>query len=176
LRTLYTPQKYFFVTSTFQACVLLQFNSAGSDSLSYDEIATGTGMTAETLKPVLNLLVKQRVLELKEGNYELNLGFKSKKIRVPLNMPIKAEQKQESAAVMKHVDEDRKILIQATIVRIMKSRKTLKHQQLIAETIDQLKSRFQPRVPDVKKAIDQLLDKEYLERAEGTRDVYNYLA
>ncbi|GAA5839676.1 hypothetical protein JCM3766R1_000940 [Sporobolomyces carnicolor] len=174
LRTLYTPQKYMLVTSTYQACILLQFNT--SDSLSYEEIETGTGMSAETLKPVLQILTKQKVIELKDGNYELNLGFKSKKIKVNLNAPIKAEQKQESAAVMKHVDEDRKLMIQAAIVRIMKSRKTLKHQQLIAETIDQLKARFQPRVPDVKKAIDTLLDKEYLEREADSRDTYNYLA
>lgn len=101
LRTLYTPQKYFFVTSTYQACVLLQFNSAGSDSLSYGELETGTGLAGETLKPLLAVLVKQKVLELKDGQYELNLAFKSKKIRVVLNVPIKAEQKQESAEVMK---------------------------------------------------------------------------
>lgn len=73
LRTLYTTQKYFFVTSSFQACVLLQFNSGG-DSLSYSDIEVGTGMSAETLKPVLQLLLKQRVIELKDENYELNLG------------------------------------------------------------------------------------------------------
>ncbi|TNY17266.1 Cullin-domain-containing protein [Rhodotorula diobovata] len=174
LRMLYTPQKYFLVTSTYQACVLLQFN--GSDSLSYADLATGTSLADDTLKPLLAMFTKAKVLELKDGNYELNLGFKSKKIRVMLNVPIKAEQKQESADVMKHVDEDRKILIQATIVRIMKSRKTLKHQQLIAETIDQLKQRFQPRVADVKKAIDTLLDKEYLERHETDKATYNYLA
>ncbi|GAA6043698.1 hypothetical protein JCM8097_007485 [Rhodosporidiobolus ruineniae] len=174
LRSLYTNQKYFFVTSTSQACILLQFNT--SDSLSYADLEAGTGLAAETLKPLLATFVKQRVLELKDGSYELNLGFKSKKIRVPLNVPIKSEQKQESADVMKHVDEDRKMLLQATIVRIMKSRKTLKHQQLINETIEQLRSRFQPRVPDVKKAIDTLLDKEYIERVEGSRDQYNYLA
>ncbi|BGP43648.1 ubiquitin ligase (cullin) of SCF [Rhodotorula kratochvilovae] len=174
LRMLYTQQKYFLVTSTYQACILLQFN--GSDSLSHADLAAGTALPDDTLKPLLAMFTKARVLDLKDGNYELNLGFKSKKIRVMLNVPIKAEQKQESADVMKHVDEDRKILIQATIVRIMKSRKTLKHQQLIAETIDQLKARFQPRVADVKKAIDTLLDKEYLERNENDKGTYNYLA
>jgi hypothetical protein len=43
--------------------------------------------------------------------------FKSKKIRVNLNQPIKAEIKAESSDVLKTVDEDRKYVIQATIVR-----------------------------------------------------------
>ncbi len=43
--------------------------------------------------------------------------FKSKKIRVNLNLPIKAETKAESTDVLKTVDEDRKYVIQATIVR-----------------------------------------------------------
>lgn len=73
LRSLYTPQKYFFVTSAYQACVLLQFNS-GVDNLSYDEIQVGTGLAPETLKPVLQLLTKQRVLDFKDNAYELNLG------------------------------------------------------------------------------------------------------
>ena len=50
------------------------------------------------------------------------LDFKSKKIRVNLNLPIKAEVKAESADVLKAVDEDRKYVIQATIVRYVTSR------------------------------------------------------
>ena len=46
-----------------------------------------------------------------------SLDFKSKKIRVNLNLPIKAEVKAESSDVLKAVDEDRKYVIQATIVR-----------------------------------------------------------
>ena len=96
--------------------------------------------------------------------------FKSKKIRVNLNLPIKAEVKAESSDVLKSVDEDRKYVIQATIVRyvqnidpfrfrgsdkwlcsIMKARKTMKNQPLIQEVISQISQRFAPKIPDIKK-------------------------
>jgi hypothetical protein len=103
------------------------------------------------------------------------VDFKSKKIRVNLNLPIKAEVKAETSEVMKSVDEDRKYVIQATIVRIMKARKTMKNQPLIQEVIAQISQRFAPKIPDIKKAIDTLLEKEYIERVDGTRDTFNYV-
>ncbi|KAK4051653.1 ubiquitin ligase (cullin) of SCF [Microbotryomycetes sp. JL201] len=176
LRSLYTPQKYFMLTSMYQAAILLQYNQGG-DAISFEELRLGTGMKEEMLKQVLDLLTKQRVLDFKDELYELNLGFKSKKIRINLNAPLsRSEVKAESADVMKHVDEDRKMLIQAIIVRIMKSRKELRHQQLVSETVSQLQSRFSPRVADIKKAIDTLLEKEYLERDADQRELYRYLA
>jgi cullin 1 len=73
LRTLYTAMKNIFGTSTYQACVLLQFNTGG-DSLSYADLELGTGMSGEYLRPILQLLTKQRVIDLKDDMYELNLG------------------------------------------------------------------------------------------------------
>ncbi|PCH40016.1 Cullin-domain-containing protein [Wolfiporia cocos MD-104 SS10] len=175
LRTNYLSQKYILMTSSWQMAVLLQYNN--NDTLSLDELHTATGISKDYLKQVLGVLVKAKILINEEADqYDLNPGFKSKKIRINLNMPIKAEQKAESSDVLKIVDEDRKYVIQATIVRIMKARKTMKNQQLMNEVTSQISQRFTPKVADIKKAIDHLLEKEYIERVEGTRDTFAYVA
>ena len=56
----------------------------------------------------------------------------------------------------------------------MKSRKKMKHNLLVTKTIQQIKSRFAPKIPEIKKCIDILLEKEYLERLDG--DELGYLA
>lgn len=160
--------------------MLLQFNHLG-DSISFEDLKTATNLGEKTLKGVLQLLVKQKVIELKDSNYELNLKYKNKKvvrsrnrkhalcltrthvqIRVNLNQAIKSETKAETADVLKTVDDDRKHLIQAVIVRVMKSRKELKNQQLIQEAVAQLSQRFTPKVSDIKKQIENVSRYVYL--------------
>ncbi|KAJ6508165.1 Cullin [Mycena sanguinolenta] len=46
----------------------------------------------------------------------------------------------------------------------------------VVEVISQISQRFAPKIPDLKKAIDTLLEKEYIERVEGTRDTFAYIA
>ncbi|CAI6234316.1 unnamed protein product [Periconia digitata] len=166
--------------STFQMAILLLFND--SETVAYDEIAEATKLDRDTLDPSIAVFIKAKVLIAEpEGakpvsgtSYKLNYGFKPKKIKINLNIAIKGEQKQEAEDTHKTIEEDRKLLMQSAIVRIMKSRKKMKHQQLVSETIQQIKSRFLPRVPDIKKCIDILLEKEYLERLDG--DELGYLA
>ncbi|KDN34960.1 hypothetical protein RSAG8_12011, partial [Rhizoctonia solani AG-8 WAC10335] len=175
LRTNYLNQIYVLMTSSYQMAVLIQYNE--NDVLSLDELVTATGTPGELLTQVLAVLVKARILISKETEqYGLNLNFKSKKIRVKLNQPIKAEVKHEPADVLKNVYEDRKYVIQATVVRIMKARQTMKNQALVQEAMSQISTRFAPRTADVKKAIDKLIEKEYIERVNDEMDLFKYVA
>lgn len=177
--------------------VLLQYNL--QKTYTEAELMANTGLNKENTSSVLQTLVRCNLLEEEGETYTLSDGFKSKKLRVNINMPVKAEQKAEVDQTHKAVEEDRKMIIQACLVRIMKTRKRMNHQTLMTEAIDQLSVRFKPKIPLLKvrdqtpfsicllahtsyaaqfgqKCIDVLIEKEFLERVEGTRDEYNYLA
>ena len=91
-------------------------------------------------------------------------------------VPLRTEQKIEKESTNKAVEDDRKLEIQCCIVRVMKARKRLDHNALITETIEQLRHRFKPKVPMIKKGIDMLIEKEYMNRADDDNGVYEYMA
>lgn len=64
--------------------------------------------------------------------------------------------------------------LQACVVRIMKDRKHMKHNELVNEVTRQLAARFAPDPLAIKKRIEALIEREYLERCED-RKSYNYL-
>ena len=106
--------------------------------------------------------------------YNANFTDKARRIKVPMiAAKITQEEKDSTRAT---VDEDRKHAIEAAIVRIMKTRKTLDHQKLVLEASTQLMRHFKPDPRQIKKRIEDLIAREYLERDASNSTVYKYLA
>jgi cullin 1 len=172
--------KYVFQASGIQMVILLAFNQ--QETLTITDLAHTTGIKPDNLTSQMELLVKMKILKQKTSEesqppaYTLNNKYSYKKIKVNINQPIKSEIAAETSDLVKGAEEDRTYSIQATIVRIMKSRNVLSHALLVGETITQCSKYFTPKVPTIKKNIDSLIEKEYLKRSEGKRDEYTYVA
>jgi cullin 1 len=129
-----TKTPYTFQVSTYQMAILLLFNE--NDKNSYEDIVKATQLQGDVLDPALGIFVKAKVLNMtnidgkpiskedaeKPGpdkTFALNYDFKSKKIRVNLNIAVKSEQKQEVDDTHKTIEEDRKLLMQASCDRLL---------------------------------------------------------
>jgi cullin 1 len=87
-------------------------------------------------------------------------------------MPLVEDKKK----VVEDVQKDRKYAIDAAVVRVMKSRKALEHNQLVLEVMQQVRRMFSADQKAIKKRIEDLIDREYLERDANNPRLYKYLA
>jgi len=106
----------------------------------------------------------------------INPKYKSQLMNVVIPIMKTVENPDDRKNEMKHIRIQRKHQMQAAIVRIMKARKTMRHNLLVAEVINQLSARFKPKPTMIKKEIECLIEMEYLERDKNNRGTYNYLA
>ncbi|CAK9436501.1 uncharacterized protein LODBEIA_P10590 [Lodderomyces beijingensis] len=169
------------------------------------EIQQLTGIPEQELKrhlqsiavaPKSRLLVKSPMSKdvNEHDTFRLNEKFKSPSTKVKVltvsmasssssssssssTSALAAKRKDEEAdEVNSHIVEGRKIELNAAIVRILKSRRTVSHNELIEGVIRQLTNRFQPSIVSIKQRIEDLIEKEYLERDAEDRNLYHYIA
>jgi cullin-4 len=169
--------------SLFQSVVLLLFNDTSKKTITYKEIKQETNIDDKELARTLQSLSvgKVRVLhKTRKGGdiaasdeFYFNEEFSHPLTRIKVNSIQLKETVEENKETNERVFADRQYQVDAAIVRIMKTRKTLSHTLLMNELFEQL--RFPIKPSDLKKRIESLIDREYLERAEE-KDVYNYLA
>ncbi|KAI0128474.1 ubiquitin ligase subunit CulD [Xylariales sp. AK1849] len=156
------------LVSAFQAIVLTLFNQVEDTPdgfLAYSQIADASGLTGKDLDRTLQSLAcgKIRVLtkhpkgkDVKPTDtFTVNRAFTDPKYRVKINQIQLKETKEENEDTHKKVAVDRQFETQAAIVRIMKSRKTMTHANLVAEVINQTKSRGAVDTSEIKKNIEK---------------------
>jgi cullin 3 len=166
---------------------LLLFNE--SETLTFGEIGIQTKIPVTELKKNILSLTQKSVSHEKlllkddkettlsnDSKFVVNNDFTSKLIKVKIAGVVLKEAKQQLEETQKTLDEERKYSMDATIVRVMKSRKTMEHRDLVLECTKQLQSRFMPSPDGLKKRIESLIEREYLERSKDSRSKYNYLA
>jgi Cullin family/Cullin protein neddylation domain len=185
--------KYELLVSLCQALTLLQFNDADVLTLPQIIMAIGLEDRDEMERVLLSLslgkegtrvLVKRdhdaekkkktRMNVHDQDTFEVQSNFKSNQRRIRITNIMMKETKEEREKTVEGVSRDRLYLIDAVLVRIMKARKTILHQQLIPQVLEQVKVPAQPA--DIKKRIETLIEREYMERDAADRNRYNYLA
>ncbi|KAJ8923549.1 hypothetical protein NQ315_010127 [Exocentrus adspersus] len=170
------------VVSLFQTLVILLFNKYDEVTFEYIKAATNIedGELRRTLQSlacgkarVLNKIPKGRDIE-DNDKFKFNNEFTNKLFRIKINQIQMKETTEEQKATEERVFQDRQYQIDAAIVRIMKMRKTLSHNLLISELYLQLK--FPVKPADLKKRIESLIDRDYMERDKDNPNQYNYVA
>uniref|UniRef100_A0A7S4G457 Cullin family profile domain-containing protein n=1 Tax=Eutreptiella gymnastica TaxID=73025 RepID=A0A7S4G457_9EUGL len=169
------------LVSTYQACVLLLFNSKAV--ISAGEMSKELALALDEVKRTVHSLAfgkfailkregenkKKQIVE--DDEFQVNEEFQhpTRKFKIPNVIKTVGDPVEKT-------DENRRHVIEACIVRVMKSRKQLSHLDLQTECIRQLSNYFKPDMKIIKKRIEDLIQRGYLERDEGDRNIYRYLA
>lgn len=167
--------------SFHQALILLLFNDYNQASI--DEIAQRTQIPVEVVKAeVAQMLKKCRVIQKnseEKGFSEstvlvYNSNFRHKLYKITINTFQLKESLVETKETIEKVLGERMYIIDAAVVRIMKSRRVLEFKELLKEVFINL--RFDVSTVDVKKRIDTLIEREFIRRDDDNKNLFHYIA
>lgn len=173
------PANYTLIGSTLQGVVLNLFDGLWGPFTMRD-IAARTGIKPDHLPPLLMALIDIKLL-LKSGalkkfgpedTYELNPRFQYRLRRIILPS---VQLRDVDRAVRSDINAMRDFTIDAAAVRIMKSRRRMGHNELMAEIMHQVTT-CKPDTRLIRNRIENLIDKEYIARDSSDRSLYVYLA
>lgn len=137
LKVSYLKKPYIITMQTYQMAMLLLFESV--DTMTCKEMQETLQLNTETFQKHVQSLLESKLLTASSEALEpadeirLNFDYSNKRTKFKISAALQKETQQEVEHTMSAVDDDRKLYLQAAIVRIMKSRKILKHNALIQE-------------------------------------------
>ncbi|CAE7677884.1 CUL3A, partial [Symbiodinium sp. CCMP2456] len=171
---------HILVVSAYQCLALVLFNQRQQVTLR--EICEATKLPEEeSRRQVTSLTVSRHKVLLhdatgkdlgSETKLQVNDKFANEKVKVAVSL-IKKEEKAETTTLAE-APVERKHVIDAAIVRIMKSRNRLEHNSLLDEVFRQC-TLFKPQPAQIKSQIEHLIEREFLKRDDANRSIYLYL-
>ena len=175
--------KHELIVSTYQMAVLLLFNER--NCYSFESIVENLCVDDPGFDKHLLGLVKCGVLQIDNSDKRfesktqvmLNDDFKNRMFRLKVSI-IKSKEKSESIAeedIPEIVESDRKHMIEAAIVKIMKARRQLVHSLLIAEVTKMVSWKFIASNKMIKGRIENLIEREFLQRDHRDSNLYLYI-
>lgn len=90
--------------------------------------------------------------------------------------PAARPQPEESKKNQSYIETDRKHVLDAALVRIMKGKKELHMEHLKTAIIEAVKGHFVPSVQLIKERIDAMTEEEYIKRSDKDMNTFVYLA
>ncbi|KRZ50671.1 Cullin-2 [Trichinella nativa] len=160
-----------------QLAILLCFEN--HDQLALEDLKIRSGIQDGGFDSNLQCLIDAGILLRQSEKYDgqlrtkiiLNKHLTSRRVKFRVNSPFFSDafNKDLSAGRQVHADlkVDRKLFIECTLVRIMKSRKLIKHEDLLREVMEQCVGRFVPEVQMIKQAIESVIEKNFLRRTDN---------
>jgi cullin 3 len=136
---------------------------------------------------MMSILKNSQVVTNKENNFNnsalniifsANLNFFNKQQRLKISQAryttekiSNSEEKQGESVYL-----ERKYIIESNIIRIMKSKKSIQHQDLLNEVLSAVNHIFVPEISVIKQRIESLLERGYIARATDCYTTYVYTA
>lgn len=189
--------------TAFQAAILLHFSSTAPAPMAVAEGLTSPVVAMRTVREMMqatNLseeqvrrsvagLCRARVLLIASPQHHAKMGaapgtiffvndqFTSpnRKLTIPSLVP-KSTAVAASEALQAHAEEARRPIIQACLVKIMKSRRQIGHQELVGDAMRFLSNHFVPEASAVKEQIGALIERDIIKRHPSEQGVYLYVA
>ncbi|CAG9322446.1 unnamed protein product [Blepharisma stoltei] len=181
VKTLYLNQQYTLIMSPIQYIILWNINS---EETKLSEIKLFTELPVPYIKmhllsffnPKHNLLLKESQGKKIGENEKIrfNLQFESKQKRLNFIIEPKKKAPKPSAVVDDNLMKERKYILEAHIVKFVKSKRLVNHHDLLANIMGQTLD-FTPQPEAIKDSIEDLIFRGLIRRDEAQFSIYHYV-
>jgi cullin 1 len=181
---------YTLIVNTYQLCILMLFNK--NKKLNLNTISNETKINISELESFYHELVKNNILifnnneKTLEVNYKFNNSDDNINNKEKINLNFKYVNKKNKNNIEnnnnneKEIDhfmlEDRKYQIDAYIIHELKKNKIMTFESIKENLFKNLKNYFNPELKIIKERLENLINRNLIERDKNDNNIFSYLA